>query len=105
MKGNTTAILDDVSMLHVARGLRLPKSKPVREVHMRPGQRCRAVRNITGHQGLIRACTNGTIKGVIENLGRRLIGVQWDGSFQMYVFPHEIELISCETEKDLAFCM
>jgi hypothetical protein len=67
---------------------------------MRQGQRCRALHNINGHQGLIRARTGGTIQSETNNLGRRLIGVQWDGSFQMYVFPDEIELIQSHIERD-----
>jgi hypothetical protein len=69
---------------------------------MKKGERCRALRNINGHQGLVRARTNGTILGATDNLGRLLIGVQWDGSFQMYVFPNEIEVIDCESERDMA---
>lgn len=68
---------------------------------MRRGQRCRALHNINGHQGLIRARTDGTIQCVTDNLGRLLIGVQWDGSFQMYVFPDEIELIDSDIERDM----
>lgn len=64
------------------------------------GQRCRALRNINGHQGLIRANTNGTIQSHTNNLERCLIEVQWDGSFQMYVFPDEIELIDVAIERD-----
>jgi hypothetical protein len=67
---------------------------------MKQGQRCRARHNINGHQGLIRARTDGTIQFETNNLGRRLIGVQWDGSFQMYVFPDEIELIQSHIERD-----
>jgi hypothetical protein len=69
---------------------------------MRQGQRCRARHNINGHQGLIRARTDGTIRYVTDNLGRQLIGVQWDGSFQMYVFPDEIELIYSELKREIA---
>jgi hypothetical protein len=64
------------------------------------GQRCRALRNINGHQGLIRANTNGTIQSETNNLGRHLIEVQWDCSFQMYVFPDEIKLIDDSLERD-----
>jgi hypothetical protein len=66
---------------------------------MRQGQRCRALHNINGHQGLIRARTDGTIQSETNNLGRWLIGVQWDGSFQMYVFPDEIELIQSQSKE------
>jgi hypothetical protein len=55
-------------------------------------QRCRARRNINGHQGLIWARTNCTIECEMDNLGRRLIKVQWDEGIEMYVFPNEIEL-------------
>jgi hypothetical protein len=64
------------------------------------GQRCCALRNINDHRGLIRANTNGTIQSETNNLGRCLIEVQWDGSFQMYVFPDEIKLIDGALERD-----
>jgi hypothetical protein len=32
----------------------------------------------------------------MENLGRRLISVQWDGGITDYVFPSEIEIIAGE---------
>jgi hypothetical protein len=57
------------------------------------GQRCRATRHLTAHQGVVKAQSTGTIEFETENLDRRLISVQWDGSFQMYVFPDEIELV------------
>ena len=40
--------------------------------------RCRATKEIRTHEGLIRRFTDGTIQGVIDNLGRQLIKVQWD---------------------------
>jgi hypothetical protein len=49
-------------------------------------QRCRATRLLNTHQGLIKAQTTGTINFEIENLDRRLISVQWDGSFQCMCF-------------------
>ena len=64
------------------------------------GHRCRALRNINGHQGLVKARAAGTIECETRNLGRVLIKVQWDGSFQMYVFPDEIELIDPLAESD-----
>jgi hypothetical protein len=67
---------------------------------MSKGQRCRATRLLNTHQGLVKAQTTGTINFEIENLDRRLISVQWDGSFQMYVFPDEIELLD-STEPEI----
>ena len=57
------------------------------------GRRCRATRHLNAHQGSVKAQTKGTIEFEIDNLGRRLISVRWDDSFQMYVFPDEIELV------------
>ena len=56
-------------------------------------RRCRALHNIVGHQGVIKAQTKGTVEAEMENLGRHLIKVQWDSHIAMYVFPEEIELI------------
>jgi len=53
-----------------------------------------------GYQGLVRVRTNGIIESEMDNLGRRLVNVQWDNSVQMYVFPDEIELTDMiETDK------
>lgn len=69
-------------------------------------RRCRALRNIIGHQGLIKAQTKGTVEAEMENLGRQLIKVRWDGHIAMYVFPDEIELIdpieTCTSDRQAA---
>ena len=39
------------------------------------GMRCRAMKEIITHEGLIRRLTEETIQGVIYNLGRQLIKV------------------------------
>ena len=36
--------------------------------------------------------TEGTIQGVIDNLGRQLISVAWDSGVSTYVFVNEIEI-------------
>jgi hypothetical protein len=56
------------------------------------GMRCRATRVIRTHEGLIRRFTEGTIQGVIDNLGRQLINVEWDSGITTYVFFNEIEI-------------
>jgi hypothetical protein len=60
------------------------------------GMRCRAMRPVRSHRGLIRRSTEGTIRYDMENLGRHLISVQWDGGVTDYVFPSEIEIIAGE---------
>jgi hypothetical protein len=58
------------------------------------------MRHLTAHQGFVKAQTTGTIEFETRSLDRQLISVQWDGSFQMYVFPDEIELVdSLELDK------
>jgi hypothetical protein len=54
--------------------------------------RCRATKEIRTHEGLVRRFTEGTIQGVIDNLGRQLINVRWDSGITTYVFFNEIEL-------------
>ena len=56
------------------------------------GMRCRATREIRTHEGLIRRFTEGTIQGIIDNLGRQLISVRWDDGITAYVFFNEIEI-------------
>jgi hypothetical protein len=56
------------------------------------GMRCRATKEIRTHEGLIRRFTDGTIQGVIDNLGRQLIKVEWDSGITTYAFFNEIEI-------------
>ena len=56
------------------------------------GMRCRATREIRTHEGLVRRFTEGTIRGVIDNLGRQLINVEWDSGITTYAFFNEIEI-------------
>ena len=56
------------------------------------GRRCRATKEIRTHEGLIRRFSEGTIQGVIDNLGRQLINVEWDNGITTYVFFKEIEI-------------
>ena len=56
------------------------------------GMRCHVMKEIRTHDGLIRRFTEGTIQGVIDNLGRQLISVEWDNGITTYVFFHEIEI-------------
>lgn len=60
------------------------------------GMRCRATSEVRSQRGLIRRWTEGTIRHDMDNLGRRLISVQWDGGVTDYVFPSEIEIIAAE---------
>ena len=66
------------------------------------GMRCRATRTVRSHRGLIKSSTEGTIQHDIENVGRHLISVQWDGGITEYVFPFEIEIITEEEAFRLA---
>jgi hypothetical protein len=56
------------------------------------GMRCRTTKVIRTHGGLISRFTEGTIQGVIDNLGRQLISVEWDSGVTTYVFINEIEI-------------
>ncbi len=58
------------------------------------GMRCRTVRPIRTHEGLISQFSEGTIQNVIDNLGRQLIKVDWDSGINAYVFGHEIEILT-----------
>ena len=56
------------------------------------GMRCRTTKELRTHRGLISRFTEGTIQGVIDNLGRQLISVEWDSGVTTYVFINEIEI-------------
>lgn len=56
------------------------------------GMRCRTTKMIRTHGGLLERFTEGTVQGVIDNLGRQLIGVEWDSGVTTYAFINEIEI-------------
>jgi hypothetical protein len=55
--------------------------------------KCRAVRGIRCHQGMVSTSTEGTIQYEFDNFGRRLINVRWNNGIRVNVFPEEIEII------------
>jgi hypothetical protein len=57
------------------------------------GMRCRAMKEIRSHQGLVRRYSEGVIQYNMHNLGRHLISVQWDNGVIDYVYPPEIEIL------------
>jgi len=66
------------------------------------GARCRATQVMRSHRGLIERSTEGATQHDIDNLGRRLISVQWDVGVTDYVFPSEIEVIDKDVPSDCA---
>ena len=66
------------------------------------GLRCRATKEIRAHAGLIKRCTEGIILGFVDNLGRQLISVEWDGGVTTYVFINEIE-INTRVESEVSY--
>ena len=55
------------------------------------GMRCRTTKEIRTHGGRLERFTGGTIQGIIDNLGRQLISVEWDSGLSAYVLFNEIE--------------
>jgi hypothetical protein len=58
----------------------------------RKGMRCTARNMIRSREVTIQPANQGTIIYEIENLGRRLILVQWDGDSSTYAFPDEVDI-------------
>ena len=58
----------------------------------RAGLRCRAKKTIRSHAAMIEAANEGTIVHEFDNLGRRLILVQWDSGPLLYAFSDELEI-------------
>jgi len=57
------------------------------------GARCLAAKEIRTHSGLIKKETKGAILYDLDNLGRRLIYVEWENGVSGYVYPLEIEIV------------
>jgi hypothetical protein len=66
----------------------------------RRGMRCAAKKVIRSHGVMIQPTNQGTILYEMENLGRRLILVQWDDSSSTYVFPDEVEMTGTRRDAD-----
>ena len=58
----------------------------------RKGRRCRAKKMVRTHEAKIEPERRGTIVHELENLGRRMVLVEWDDNSSLYVFPDEIEI-------------
>jgi hypothetical protein len=58
---------------------------------------CVARKEIRTHEGVIKPFTEGIILAEIDNLGRRLLRVQWENGMVSYVFPSEVEIVKSET--------
>ena len=60
----------------------------------RKGLRCGAKNLIRTRDVTIQPANQGTIIYEMENLGRRLVLVQWDGGSSTYAFPDELDITS-----------
>jgi hypothetical protein len=60
----------------------------------RKGMRCGAKNMIRTRDVTIQPANQGTIVYEMENLGRRLILVQWDGGPSTYAFPDDVVVTS-----------
>jgi hypothetical protein len=58
----------------------------------RKGMRCGAKNMIRTRDVTIHPANQGTIIYETENLGRRLIWVQWDSGSSTYAFPDDIDI-------------
>jgi hypothetical protein len=54
--------------------------------------RCGAKNMIRSREVTIQPANQGTVIYEMENLGRRLILVQWDGGSSTYAFPNEVDI-------------
>jgi hypothetical protein len=63
------------------------------------GNRCRTNRLIRTHAGNVPPSALGTIVSEIDNLGRHMVQVLWDGGFCAYVFPEEIEIVVASNQR------
>lgn len=56
------------------------------------GVRCRILWFTRTEKGNLSPGAQGTIRYEVDNLGRRIVCVDWDAGFTAVVFPHEISL-------------
>ena len=60
------------------------------------GARCRTLRHVNTLEGVLLRDSYGTLRYEMDNLGRRLVFVDWDNGMSVPVFPHEIEVLEQE---------
>lgn len=70
--------------------------------HTYAGARCRALQHINTVQGPLSRGSCGTIRYEMDNLGRRLVLVDWDAGISVPVFPPEIEILVQEETQEAA---
>lgn len=63
-----------------------------------PGQRCRSTRTILHRGGTLDRASPGTVRSARDNLGRRLIHVDFDSGASLLLFADEIEPIETPGE-------
>lgn len=63
------------------------------EVDLVLGQRCRSTRPILHLLGVVGRASEGTVIATRENLGRRLLTVDFDSGEKLVLFPHEVESV------------
>ena len=73
--------------------MRSSEKKPAFEC-LTSGIRCRTKRLIRTHAGSVPPSAIGTIISEIDNLGRHMLQVRWEGGLCAYVFPHEVEIVT-----------
>ena len=57
------------------------------------GKKCRTTRFLTAVSGRVDQFTEGRIRYVVENLGRKLVLVDWDRGGSTMLFPDEVEIV------------
>lgn len=69
--------------------------------YSRSGARCRTRYHINAVEGVLPRHSRGTIRYELDNLGRRLVFVDWDNGMGVPVFPHEIEVLAGEMAQEI----
>ena len=54
------------------------------------GKRCRTIRTVTHHRGILPRKTTGTVRYSLENIGRTLFYVDFDVGPSLMVLPGDI---------------
>jgi hypothetical protein len=66
-----------------------------------PGLRCRATRRIVHPRGILDRSSEGTVLSYRDNIGRRLVTVEFDSGEKLILFPHEIEPIAIGSDSGI----
>ena len=65
------------------------------------GKRCRTIRSVSHHRGILPRKTTGTVRYSLENIGRTLFYVDFDAGPSLIMLPDDITFEAAEPSMEV----